>query len=69
MHYDTSRKVAGLIPYEIIGFFSWSNPSSPTLALGSTQPLREMSTKNLPGGKWRPEFKADNFTGICEPSV
>jgi hypothetical protein len=27
-----------------------SNPSSRTMALGSTQPLREMSTRNLPGG-------------------
>jgi hypothetical protein len=26
------------------------NPSSRTMALGSTQPLTEMSTKNLPGG-------------------
>jgi hypothetical protein len=28
-----------------------------------------MSTKNLPGGKWRPARKADNLTVICEPSV
>jgi hypothetical protein len=24
------------------------------MALGSTQPLTEMSTRKLPGGKWRP---------------
>jgi hypothetical protein len=34
--------------------------------LGSTQPLTEMSTSNLPGGKGRPAHKADNLTAICE---
>jgi hypothetical protein len=29
---------------------STPNPSSRTMALGSTQPLTEMSTRNLPGG-------------------
>jgi hypothetical protein len=29
------------------------------MALVSTQPLTEMSTKNLPGGKRRPARKAD----------
>jgi hypothetical protein len=38
-------------------------------ALWSTQPLTEMSTRNLPGGKGRPARKADNFTVICEPIV
>jgi hypothetical protein len=27
-----------------------------------TQPLTEMSTRNLPGGKGRPAHGADNFT-------
>jgi hypothetical protein len=40
-----------------------------TVALGSTEPLTEMSTRNLPGGKGRPERKADNLTAICEPVV
>jgi hypothetical protein len=31
------------------------------MALGSTQSLREISTKNLPGSKERPERKADNL--------
>jgi hypothetical protein len=35
-------------------FFNWPNPSSRTMALGSTQPLTEMSTRNLTGGKGRP---------------
>jgi hypothetical protein len=39
------------------------------MALGSTQPLTEMSTGNLPGGKGRPARKADNLTAICEPIV
>jgi hypothetical protein len=39
------------------------------MALGSTQPLTEMSTRNLPEGKERTVRKADNFTAICEPNV
>jgi hypothetical protein len=39
------------------------------MALGSTQPLIEMSTGNLSGGKVRPERKADKLTAICEPIV
>jgi hypothetical protein len=38
-------------------------------ALGSTHPLREMSTSNLSGGKGRPTRKADNLTVIWEPIV
>jgi hypothetical protein len=66
-HYAASRKVAGSIPDEVIGFFNW--PSSHTMALGLTQPLTEMSTRNLPGGKRRPALGADNLTAICEPIV
>jgi hypothetical protein len=40
-----------------------------SIALGSTQTLTEMSTRNLPGGKGRPARKADNLTAICEPTV
>jgi hypothetical protein len=51
-------------------FFNWPNPSSRTMALGSTQPLTEMSTRNIPGGKERQVLrKADNLTAICEPIV
>jgi hypothetical protein len=39
------------------------------MALGSTQPLTEMSTRNLPGGKGQPACKADSLTAICEPIV
>jgi hypothetical protein len=38
-HCATSRKVAGSI--------HWHNPSGRTMALGSTQPLTEMSTRNI----------------------
>jgi hypothetical protein len=37
------------------------------MALGSTQSLTEMSTRNVPGGKGWPAHKADNLTAICEP--
>jgi hypothetical protein len=39
------------------------------MALGSTQPLTEMSTRNLPGDKGRPARKAENLAAICEPIV
>jgi hypothetical protein len=35
------------------------------MPLGSTQPLREMNIRNLPGGKGRPARGADNLTAIC----
>jgi hypothetical protein len=38
------------------------------MILGSTQPLTEISTRNLPGGKGQPARKAD-LTIICEPIV
>jgi hypothetical protein len=40
------------------------------MALKSTQPLTETSTRNLPGGeggKGRPARKADKITAICVP--
>jgi hypothetical protein len=39
------------------------------MALGSIQLIIEMSTRNLPGGRERPERKADNLVVICEPIV
>jgi hypothetical protein len=56
------------VPDEV-NFFNWPNPSSCTMALDSTQPLKEMSTRNLPGGKNRPVSRADNLSAICEPNV
>jgi hypothetical protein len=46
-HCATSRKVAGSIPDVVIGIFPWHNPSGGTMALGSNQPLTEMSTRNI----------------------
>jgi hypothetical protein len=37
------------------------------MSLGSNQPLTEVSTRNLRGGKGRPERKADNLTVTFEP--
>jgi hypothetical protein len=39
------------------------------MALGSTQPLSEVSTRIFPVGKGRPVHKADNLTAIYEPIV
>jgi hypothetical protein len=36
------------------------------MALGSTQPIREVSTRNLLGGKGRMASKTDNLIAICE---
>jgi hypothetical protein len=59
------------IPDEVTRFFNLHNPSSRTVTVGSTQPLTEMITRNLPGvwGKGRPAYKSDKFTAICEPIV
>ena len=51
-HCATNRKVAGSIPDGVIGIFHWHNPSGRTMALGLTQHLTEMSTRNISwGGK------------------
>jgi hypothetical protein len=39
------------------------------MVLGSAQPLTEMSTRNLPGGKEQLEHKADNLTATSEVTV
>jgi hypothetical protein len=39
------------------------------MAEGSTRPLTEMSTRNLPGVKGQPVCKADNLAAMCEPIV
>jgi hypothetical protein len=38
------------------------------MAVRYTQPLTEMSTRDLPGGTGGPERKAD-LTPICEPII
>jgi len=34
----------------VIGIFRWRDPSGRTMALGSTQPLKEMSSRNVSWG-------------------
>jgi hypothetical protein len=60
----TNRKVAGSIPDGDIAFFIDVNPSDRTMAVGSTQPLTEMSTRSISWGWMRPVRKADNLTTI-----
>jgi hypothetical protein len=63
---------AGRSPVQVldeVNFFNLPNPSSRTMARGSTQPLTKMSTRNLPGGKNQPARRADNLAAICVPNV
>ena len=46
----TNWKVACSIPDGVIGIFHWHNPTDCTMALGSTQPLTEMSTRSISWG-------------------
>jgi len=39
-----------VFPAGVIGIFHWHNPSDHTMALESTQPLTEMSTRSI---SWR----------------
>jgi hypothetical protein len=55
------------IPVWSLCLLSLPNPSTRTMALGLTQPLTNMSARNLPGGgKAWPVRNADNFTDICK---
>jgi hypothetical protein len=46
-HCATSRKVAGSIPDGIIAIFHSHDPSGRTMALGSTQPVTQMSAMDV----------------------
>ena len=50
-HCTTSRKVAGSIPDGVTEIFHWHNTSGRTMTLGLTQPLTEMSTRNVSCGR------------------
>jgi hypothetical protein len=39
------------------------------MALGSTQLLTEINTRNLPGGEKQATRRADNLAAIYEPNV
>jgi hypothetical protein len=45
-------------------FSNLPNHSGRTMALGSTQLLTEMSTRNLPGDIGRPARRADNLAAM-----
>ena len=47
---DACTFCAGSIPDGVIGIFQWHNSSGRTMALGSTQPLTEMSTRCISWG-------------------
>jgi hypothetical protein len=45
------RKIAGSIPDKDTVFLNWPKLSIGSVALGSTQRVTQMSTRDLPGGK------------------
>jgi hypothetical protein len=63
-----ARKSRVRLPMSL-NFFNAPQPSSCNMALGSTQHLTEMSTRNLPGGKGRRAREADKLTAICGSTV
>jgi len=63
-HCATSQKVAGSIPDGVIEIFHLHNPSGRTMALGLTQPLTEISTRNISRGYRRQMRTADNLTSF-----
>jgi hypothetical protein len=58
--------VNSVVNYSAVKYY-FAYPTSRTMALGSTQPLAEMSTRNFPACEGRPARKADNLTAICGP--
>ena len=75
-HCPTSRKDAGSIPDGDIAVFNWLHPSSRIVALESTLPLTEMSTRGK-GGRclgltilplWRADYLKDSARlNLVEP--
>jgi hypothetical protein len=49
-HCATNWEATGSIPDGVTGIFHWHNPFGRIMALGSTQPLTEMSTRNISWG-------------------
>ena len=65
-HCAANRQAKSSIPDGTIEIFNCLNPSGRTVALGSTQPATEMSTRNVLRGLRRPVRRADNpSTFIC----
>jgi hypothetical protein len=61
--------VVDSIPEEMTGFFNRRNPSSHIMDVRSINLLREINTRNLPGGKERPTPKAHKLTAIRETII
>jgi hypothetical protein len=66
-HRVTSWKVACSIAHEVVWFFNWPNLSIRAVALKSTQPITNLSARNLPDGNAWPARKGDYLAAICEP--
>jgi hypothetical protein len=47
-HCATNQNFVGSIPDGVTGIFHLHNPAGRTMVLGSTQPLTEMNTRNIP---------------------
>ena len=58
-----------VVPDKFVAIFHWRNPSGRTVALGSTQPLTEMSTKNISWGLTWTVPRADNLTTLKSGSL
>jgi hypothetical protein len=72
MHYAKGQKVADSIPSVVAEFlfFGLGNRYSRNMALGFTQLITEIITRNFPGrSKARAARKSDSLNAICEPSV
>ena len=68
-HCAKRRKVTGSNSDGVIGIFHWYNPSSRTMALGSTQPLTEGSTRDISWGVKGAVRRANNpATFMCRMS-
>jgi hypothetical protein len=61
LRHATNRQVTGSIPDGVIGIFQWHNRSGRTMALGSTQPLTEMSTRCI---SWRKGSRCVRLTTL-----
>ena len=69
-HCATIREVPGSIPGRALGNFQVTSSFYPhSVALGSTQPLAEMSTKEFPWGKEGTARRDDNTAMLVVPNV
>jgi hypothetical protein len=68
-YYATSRKAAGSRSDEVDFFSNLPNPSSRTMVPRSTQPLTEMSTRNLKNETWGVKYGRCVGLTTLPPSV